>query len=88
MQAIHSTLTSILIEATRCNISEDGTLHSHLHEHLKSYTMCKLKHDIKSMWYVDADWINLLQDGAKGQEIIAVINGIEFMLITGRNFSE
>jgi hypothetical protein len=37
MQAIRSSETSDLTNATRRNIPEEGILHSHLHENLKSY---------------------------------------------------
>jgi hypothetical protein len=36
-EALSSSETSVLIRATRCNIPEDATLHSHLCENLKSY---------------------------------------------------
>jgi hypothetical protein len=37
MEVIHSSETSILRRATSFNISEDGILHSHCRENLKSY---------------------------------------------------
>jgi hypothetical protein len=37
MEEIRSSETSVLIRATRRNIPEDGTFHSHHRENLKSY---------------------------------------------------
>jgi hypothetical protein len=38
MEALSSSETSVIKRATRRNISEDGILHSHRRENLKSYT--------------------------------------------------
>jgi hypothetical protein len=37
MEALHSSETSILTRTVWHNIPEDGILHSHHHENLKSY---------------------------------------------------
>jgi phosphoribosyl-dephospho-CoA transferase len=39
MEALSSSVTSVLTRATRRNILQDVILHSHRREHLKSYTV-------------------------------------------------
>jgi hypothetical protein len=39
LEALNSSKTSIHIRATRRNIQEDGILHSHRRENLKSYIL-------------------------------------------------
>jgi hypothetical protein len=39
MEALRSSGMSALTRATQRNIAEDGILHSHRREHLKSYTI-------------------------------------------------
>jgi hypothetical protein len=40
MEAVHSSETSVLTRVTSRHIPENGILHSHHHENLKSYMIC------------------------------------------------
>jgi hypothetical protein len=51
MEAILSSATSVLSRATRCNIPEDGILHSHRRENLKSYISWVIRQDTWARWY-------------------------------------
>jgi hypothetical protein len=50
MEAVLSSETSVLERATLRNIPEDGILHGHCHENLKSYNVNKVFQDI-NMWF-------------------------------------
>jgi hypothetical protein len=46
IEALSSSETLVLISATRRNISEDGIIHSHSSENLKSYICVKIVHNV------------------------------------------
>jgi hypothetical protein len=50
MEALRSSETSVLARATRHNVPEDGILHSHRREKLKSYINCHSFHEDRQMY--------------------------------------